>query len=218
MKKLLGVLLVSLMAVPSMAFYETGQVIELNVFDRFAQPAADGTLQTKKVQLTCGAPQQGEEYSTQICENTEEQIRLSIDDHSSIAQNPKGKTMQKSMRTTVYAMEWANTEGRKEKGDFVGDEIKVHRSRDCKVKSRNYVYEYFIKYEGTEENPGFLTESLNRSFEGQGTISLSRWYDPQEYTQDTEHDMVMFDLRSRDGNDHTRFCQLEYPTEGNNTK
>ncbi len=187
MKKLLGIFVVGLLAVPAMAFYPEGEEIT------FPQ-----TPFYEEVTVTCGAVETvpGAKGPVQKCKSEDEMTQLLVSAYQERLYKDELDRIEKDKTLAAHP-------------------IKVDISRNC-PGGTDEEFARMVKYKtkaDAAEHPGFVIEKIEKYVEGKGYIGLMRWYDPAEM-EGGDDDFVLFDVRRFPKDAPTDFklmCDMEFP-------
>ena len=196
MKKLLFALLACLLVMPAMAFYEEGQKITVHVLDEYWPNYPEPS--TRAIELTCGAPQVEDEYSTQYCENKEEKVILYIDNDAAKYRDAalEGGAKEEMKENRV------DRNARPQQYVLIG--------RSCNNGNRMAIVKFQLASGNYSKH---FTESFRKIVKGKGYMNLSRYYDPEDAKTDYSHfrpnAIELFDVRRTEDSDLGRFCKEE---------
>lgn len=150
MKKLLGMFVLCLLAVPAMAFYEDGEKILLELFDGSHE-------------LTC----KESSGRFQECTSAGDMIRLLI--HTTTEENKDNPEQE------VYYHEEIDLIMR-----YFGEDQKlnIQNTRECKVGNAPFVLYAKTKW-ADEPRKGMIIEFLSKTVPGKGAMRLQRYHNPE---------------------------------------
>ena len=201
MKKLLFTLLACLLVMPAMAFYVEGKRVELTVRDEAARLGETKTVTVKCEEMRNAGPL----FSSQKCESKD------------------GLTMLVTTQRVGSAYKNEKPELESDKKEFKKGN-KASKKFSCdEADDSDYVTltKGLIAKDSGDPHAGFVAESLIRHIDRNGTISITRYYDPEdekmsdnqkEYLKNHMKDMVLFDVReSQEDTDIARLCEMNFP-------